>query len=259
MRSIFVLFMMHIFNLVFTDPTLASLKNSKISISKLQRDRTLLACNCLGNRLRGGSGGVGLESGRNEMIKRARSFELLRTKSFGELSTLEYEALIKNLFSAAERGDMAECTKLIKQGAWPNHILLGDPLQVNALHIAAINGHAALCRQMVELGADVHMANRYGYTALHLASQLGHIDAVRALLEVGADPAAEDGLGDTPVDRARLAGCDAVAALLDSVVAGDSCSMLRSRQRWRREWAPRRVDRSHFLPGLHENPMLENL
>lgn len=202
---------------------------------------------------------LGIESGRKEMVKRAKSFEVLRTKSFGDFSTMEYEALIKQLFHAAERGDINDCTKLIKQGAWPNHILLGDPLQVNALHIAAMNGHSALCRLMVELGADVHMPNRYGYTALHLASQLGRLEAVKELLALGADPAVEDGLGDTPLDRARMAGCDDVARYLQMVQAGDRGSVLQSRQRWRREWAPRRAERSRYLPGHHENPMLENL
>lgn len=75
MRSFCVLFVMHISEILFADSTLAFLKNSKIS---LQRDRAFLPDNFIGNRLRGGSGGVGLESGRNEMIKRARSFELVR-------------------------------------------------------------------------------------------------------------------------------------------------------------------------------------
>jgi hypothetical protein len=75
MHFFFALFTMHILDIVSADQTLASLKYSKIP---LVQDRALFPDNCIGNRLRGGSGGVGLESGRNEMIKRARSFELVR-------------------------------------------------------------------------------------------------------------------------------------------------------------------------------------
>ncbi len=75
MRSVFLLsVVMMVFNFVSADQTLDSLKFRTMSIIRFQQNRA----HCVGNRLRGGSGGVGLESGRNEMIKRARSFELVR-------------------------------------------------------------------------------------------------------------------------------------------------------------------------------------
>jgi hypothetical protein len=100
MRPCYALCLLNILNLVLADQKLATPKCSKTAFMQREQGRfrnsfdtiTPNRQHNLNNyqwkdqtysgslliRLRGGSGGVGLESGRNEMIKRARSFELVR-------------------------------------------------------------------------------------------------------------------------------------------------------------------------------------
>ena len=62
---------------------------------------------------------------------------------------------------------------VVGQGAWPNHIGTFGQLQVGALHLAAIKGHADMCELLVRLGADVNLKNDHGLSPLHMACQLG--------------------------------------------------------------------------------------
>uniref|UniRef100_A0A6U5XXC6 Uncharacterized protein n=2 Tax=Guillardia theta TaxID=55529 RepID=A0A6U5XXC6_GUITH len=126
-------------------------------------------------------------------FRRQKSTPVYRVRSFGELSSMEYQDLIVKLWDAVEQGDVEETISLVKQvngnsvlglsadssphqGAWPNHIRTGDGLQANALQLAAKNNHVELIDVLVHLGADVHMANAQGMTALHMAAQLGNME-----------------------------------------------------------------------------------
>jgi len=138
-------------------------------------------------------------------FRRQKSTPVYRVRSFGELSSMEYQDLIVKLWDAVEQGDVEETISLVKQGAWPNHIRTGDGLQANALQLAAKNNHVELIDVLVHLGADVHMANAQGMTALHMAAQLGNMESVKTLISFGADPLSHDWMKDTPLDKAILA------------------------------------------------------
>ncbi|KAJ4168311.1 hypothetical protein NW754_013645 [Fusarium falciforme] len=79
---------------------------------------------------------------------------------------------------------------------------------------AAMNGHEAVARLLLEKGADLEVKDRNGYTLLMLAALKGHEAVARLLLERGADLEAKIGNGNTPLMLATYNGHEAVARLL---------------------------------------------
>ena len=109
-------------------------------------------------------GATTAEGGRGgpEILRRVNSHPLIRVKSYGELSSQEYDELINKLWDASKKGNLDGCFQLIKQGAWPNHLSAGSSIQTNALMLAAIHGHDQLIELLVHLGAEVNLANNQG-------------------------------------------------------------------------------------------------
>ena len=60
---------------------------------------------------------------------------------------------------------------------------------------------AAIIGRVIELGVDVHAADRNGWTALHFAARAKNVDVMRVLLDAGADPNALTTDGLTPLRR----------------------------------------------------------
>ncbi|VEL18726.1 unnamed protein product [Protopolystoma xenopodis] len=54
---------------------------------------------------------------------------------------------------------------------------------LNALHLAAKEGHVEVVRELLARGAIVDAATKKGNTALHIASLAGHFDVVKMLVE----------------------------------------------------------------------------
>ncbi|MGB1601693.1 MAG: hypothetical protein ACPIOQ_53680, partial [Promethearchaeia archaeon] len=52
------------------------------------------------------------------ILRRVNSHPIIRVKSYGELSSVEYDELINKLFDATRKGDLNTCFELVKAGAW---------------------------------------------------------------------------------------------------------------------------------------------
>ena len=102
--------------------------------------------------------------------------------------------------------------------------LVGDPsLDVNqtapdgatALHWAVHRDDVRLVDLLIEAGANVAAANRYGVQPISLAAENGNAEILEALLDAGADPNAALPEGETVLmTAARTGDADAVRLLL---------------------------------------------
>lgn len=91
---------------------------------------------------------------------------------------------------------------------------LCTPSRRSSLWIASNNGHADVVSLLLENGALVDKADRYGSTPLLAAAEEGHADVVRVLLQAGADKSLTDEDGDSAISLAKAGGHIDVEALL---------------------------------------------
>lgn len=89
------------------------------------------------------------------------------------------------LADAAEAQDRARVEALLKQGINANQ---PQPDGMTALHWAAYYENVEIARLLIEAGADVQAANRYGVRPLSVACTTGNEAIVEMLLAAGADP-----------------------------------------------------------------------
>jgi ankyrin repeat protein len=86
------------------------------------------------------------------------------------------------------------------------------------LHVAAYQGHVAVAKTLVDMGADVDLEARAstaaGWTPLHDAACQGHVEVVTALVELGADIGALTDAGETPLQVSIREGHHHVARVL---------------------------------------------
>eukprot|EP00281_Chroomonas_sp_CCMP1168_P020588 CAMPEP_0206234546 /NCGR_PEP_ID=MMETSP0047_2-20121206/12651_1 /ASSEMBLY_ACC=CAM_ASM_000192 /TAXON_ID=195065 /ORGANISM="Chroomonas mesostigmatica_cf, Strain CCMP1168" /LENGTH=229 /DNA_ID=CAMNT_0053658645 /DNA_START=128 /DNA_END=817 /DNA_ORIENTATION=+ len=166
------------------------------------------------------------------------SIPFRRTKSFGELTSEEYQGLVTKLWDASEKGDIQGVTECVQQGAWVNHIRTTSPIQMAPLHMAAFKGHDGVMKKLVDLGADVNIANRQGQTPLHLAAHKGNLNCVKKLVMLGADAGQKCRLGDTALEKADMAGAGNVVEYLKTVDREDRFSLRNVNYRWRQVSRP---------------------
>jgi hypothetical protein len=74
------------------------------------------------------------------------------------------------------------------------------------LQTAAQNGHLAICRLLIDKGAQLEAKDINGKTPLHLAAEQGHVEIVRLLCDRGADIVARDNGGYKPLHWAAWGG-----------------------------------------------------
>lgn len=59
-------------------------------------------------------------------------------------------------------------------------------IERSALWLAALRGHAEVCRVLLEAGADVERAEECGFTSMLVAAAQGHTETVAMLCRHGA-------------------------------------------------------------------------
>ena len=90
-----------------------------------------------------------------------------------------------------------------------------DSLGRTALHWAAMNGHEAAVKLLLEKGVDLESKDTgSGRTPLSWAAENGHEAVVKLLLEKGVDLESKDGGGQTPLSLAAEKGHEVVVKLL---------------------------------------------
>lgn len=83
------------------------------------------------------------------------------------------------------------------------------------LHSAAMQGHAAVCKLLIDVGSPVNAQTApQGYAPLHSAAFAGHIEAIEVLLEHGADVTIRNYRNERPADTARRTNQSEAARLL---------------------------------------------
>ena len=116
------------------------------------------------------------------------------------------EETAQTLMRAALIGHTAAVRALLDGGADVNTT---DPNGWTPLMEAVFAGHAETIRALLARGADVNTKDRAGWTPLMEAASKGHVEAVMILLACGADANARSSKGwtalkATPKDNAEI-------------------------------------------------------
>ena len=93
-------------------------------------------------------------------------------------------SLKASFFTAAEKGDVKELKKLLKE-INPN---IRNKNGETPLHIVAGRSHLEAVKLLLDHGADPNAQNEKGETPLHYAAGHGYVDVVKLLLERGRSP-----------------------------------------------------------------------
>jgi ankyrin repeat protein len=102
------------------------------------------------------------------------------------------------LMKASVQGHFAICKLLIEKGADVNaKSEKGDPKGVTALMCAASSGCPDICRLLIEHGAEIDAKDGYRRTALYYAGMRGRTDICKFLVDKGADALAKADLNRT--------------------------------------------------------------
>jgi len=112
------------------------------------------------------------------------------------------------LMMAALKGHLALARRLIERGADVN-----KP-GWTPLHYAATGGQVALIQLLLDKHAYIDAESPNGTTPLMMAAQYGTLAAVKALMDGGADPALKNQLGQTARDFAQRGGRQDVVDLI---------------------------------------------
>ncbi|MFM8321128.1 MAG: ankyrin repeat domain-containing protein [Chloroflexota bacterium] len=106
---------------------------------------------------------------------------------------------------AAFFGAPAAAALLVERGA-PVDAPSRNAMRVTPLHSAAAGGHVAICRLLLEHGADANARQADEFTPLHAAAQNGSLELIELLLAHGANLQARTAAGLTPLALAQAAG-----------------------------------------------------
>ncbi|CAJ1395512.1 unnamed protein product [Effrenium voratum] len=115
------------------------------------------------------------------------------------------------LTRVAQSGDLEQLIKLLEQPVDPAP---ADKQQKTALYLAALFGHEALVRCLLEVGVATDAPDLNGCRPLHMAAYAGHLGIVRCLLEAGADKDQACAGRSTPLRVAAAKGRKEVVVFL---------------------------------------------
>ncbi|XP_067298065.1 ankyrin-2 [Pseudorasbora parva] len=131
-------------------------------------------------------------------------------KSGQDISTCNQNGL-NALHLAAKEGHGGLVEELLERGA----IVDSSTKKGNtALHIACLAGQKEVAKLLVKRGADVNSQSQNGFTPLYMAAQENHLDVVRYLLENGGNQSTATEDGFTPLAIALQQGHNQVVSLL---------------------------------------------
>ncbi|KAJ3089948.1 hypothetical protein HDU96_003576, partial [Phlyctochytrium bullatum] len=126
-----------------------------------------------------------------------------------------------DLFDAAMRGDDVGVRLIIAAEKNPSTKLnqrkqmqLCELRLVTPLHVAAYQGHIAVCRVLLDVGADFHARDDRKWTPLSFSAFAGRLDVTRILIENGADFESRGQFNLTPLILAAMNGNLNVVKLL---------------------------------------------
>ena len=103
------------------------------------------------------------------------------------------------LWRAVKEGRADVVQALLKAGA---DVSKAD---VNGCAPLRVTPSATIAKMLIERGADVNAANRFGGTALWRAADVGRADVVEALLQAGADVSKASYQGNAPLSKSATA------------------------------------------------------
>lgn len=76
-----------------------------------------------------------------------------------------------------------------------------DDTDATPLLLATLKGSLAICKNLIEKGANVNHRNANGHTPVKYAGSKNHKELLTHFLDCGGDPNAKDHIGDSPLHR----------------------------------------------------------
>src|ERR1035437_7523263 len=117
-----------------------------------------------------------------------------------------------DIFDAVRAGDVEKVKTLLQ--ADPKLATARTEDGSTALHLAALDGHSAIARLLLDSKAQVNARGLREETPLHMAMYDGHREVVEVLLAGQADVNAQNTAGETPLHVAARKGHRGLVALL---------------------------------------------
>ena len=120
-----------------------------------------------------------------------------------------------SILKASENDEIETVRALLEKD--PNAVRKEDYENNTALLFASGEGRTPIVRLLLNAGANIHHANKYGITALHSAARWSKAETVRELIRQGANVHSLTAAEDTALLLAAcFANAETVRALLDA-------------------------------------------